>query len=177
MTAVRLMAGWSRPLVEITGGYALKAVVRLNAAGEWLLTMPPEYLAVALTADSVLVTDGPRVIFAGWIDQVSTGAADDGSMSWGGSEYVFALVVNGTKHLYAMTYASGTFGTPALLPFSNTTFDDESPRFATDDLTLYFGSKGRAGEGSVSTPGGPGRRGRSSRRRGPRGSRGRGVRR
>jgi len=70
-----------------------------------------------------------------------TGPADDGTMSWSGGTYVFALAANGTKHLYAMTYASGTFGTPALLPFSGIAgVDDESPRFATDDLTLYFGS-------------------------------------
>jgi Tol biopolymer transport system component len=61
-------------------------------------------------------------------------------MAWGGGEYVFARTAANTKHLYTMTYANGTFGAPVLLPFSNTTFDDESPRFAPDDLTLYFGS-------------------------------------
>ena len=68
-----------------------------------------------------------------------TGPADDGTMSWSGRELVFALNANGTKHLYTMTYGPGGFGTPALLPFSGTA-DDESPRFSTDDLTLYFGS-------------------------------------
>ena len=73
---------------------------------------------------------------------IPTGAnpADDGTMSWAGGEFVYAQAVGGVKHLHAMTYGSAGFGTPAVLPFSTTMFDDESPRFSTDDLTLYFAS-------------------------------------
>ena len=65
---------------------------------------------------------------------------DDSTMSWGGGELVFARVNgSGNKQLMSMTYTGGVFSAPALLSFSGAV-DDESPRFSTDDLTLYFSS-------------------------------------
>jgi Tol biopolymer transport system component len=71
----------------------------------------------------------------------SANSIDDCTMSWSGTELVYAVQTNGTgnKHLYTMSYTAGMFGTPQLLPFSGVV-DDESPRFSPDDLTLYFAS-------------------------------------
>ncbi len=75
-------------------------------------------------------------------------AEDDSTMSWAGTELVFAIVVGGVKHLYSASYTNGTFGTPALMSFSGVD-EDESPRFSTDDLTLYFGSSRNSGNGTL----------------------------
>jgi Tol biopolymer transport system component len=73
-----------------------------------------------------------------------TNSEDDSTMSWSGSELVYALQLpGGKKHLYTMTYdeTTKTFGTSQVLPFSTTaSIDDESPRFAPGDLVLYFSS-------------------------------------
>jgi hypothetical protein len=83
---------------------------------------------------------GPAAKIAG--ASSATNSEDDSTMTWGVNELVWAVQAGGTgnKRLYAMTYANGTFGTPAALSFSAGVVDDESPRFSTDDLTLYFGS-------------------------------------
>lgn len=75
-------------------------------------------------------------------------AEDDSTMSWAGGELVFAIQSGGVKTLYTMTYTGGAFGTPAVLPFSGTAADDESPRFSPDDLNLYFASN-RGSSGSL----------------------------
>ena len=76
MTTVRLTTGWATTVAQVVGGYTLKAVVRNNAAGEWVLTVPLRYLAAARAADSVVVSDRGAVIFAGWVDAVKTTGAD-----------------------------------------------------------------------------------------------------
>jgi hypothetical protein len=74
----------------------------------------------------------------------TTAAEDDGTIAWNGNELIFARVDGtGVKHLYYASRpdAQSAFGTAALLTNSAAATElDESPRFADDDLTLYFGS-------------------------------------
>jgi hypothetical protein len=70
-------------------------------------------------------------------------AEDDGTLAWNGNELIFARVDGQTKHLYYASRpdAGSPFGTATLLSHStDSTHQDETPRFAADDLTLYFGS-------------------------------------
>jgi hypothetical protein len=69
---------------------------------------------------------------------------DDGTLSWSTLELVFAVqdAVNGGKDLYYTTRPSPTAAwmTPAPLGFNLVGLTEETPRFAADDLTLYFAS-------------------------------------
>jgi hypothetical protein len=78
----------------------------------------------------------------------TTAIEDDATLSATATEMIFAVVdpaAANTKDLYYMSRpsATGTWTTPAKLPF-NSTASDETPRLADNDLTLYFAS-GRAG--------------------------------
>jgi hypothetical protein len=78
----------------------------------------------------------------------TTAPEDDGSMTSSMLEMVFAVpdpANNNNKDLWYMSRTSPTalWGAPVKLGF-NVTQGDETPRFAPDDLTLYFAS-GRAG--------------------------------
>jgi hypothetical protein len=74
---------------------------------------------------------------------------DDASLSSTTNEMIFAVVDAATtgnpKDLWYMARPSptGTWSAPVKLPF-NSTASDETPRFADNDLTLYFAS-GRGG--------------------------------
>ncbi|MCX5741540.1 MAG: hypothetical protein NT062_03470 [Proteobacteria bacterium] len=66
---------------------------------------------------------------------------DDVSLSWSGTELIFARVDTTVKHLYISTLVGGAWSTPVKAPFSAPDANrDESPRFAPNDLTLYFAS-------------------------------------
>lgn len=79
---------------------------------------------------------------------------DDGSLSSTTLEMVFA-VVNANdanrKDLYVQTRPSpaGTWTAPTKLPFSLTGSSEETPRFSSDDLTLYFASDRAGGAGGL----------------------------
>jgi len=67
---------------------------------------------------------------------------DDGTLSHSGLELVFA-VINATDNLKDLFYASrpdlqSAFGIATKLPFSAINSSEETPRFAADDLTLFF---------------------------------------
>jgi hypothetical protein len=68
---------------------------------------------------------------------------DDGALSSNTTELVFAYVdpTTNAKDLYIMTRATPAqpFSGRTRLPF-NSAVSDETPRFSTDDLTLYFAS-------------------------------------
>lgn len=72
---------------------------------------------------------------------------DDGSLTSDGLEMVFSIrdTTAGVKNLFYTKRASltATWSTPTKLAI-NSSASDETPRFSTDDLTLYFAS-GRAG--------------------------------
>lgn len=71
---------------------------------------------------------------------------DDGTLSHSGLEMVFALEDandGGRKHLYYVrrdTPTSTTWTAPVRLGFFLANTTDQTPRFAADDLTLYFAS-------------------------------------
>lgn len=66
---------------------------------------------------------------------------DDGTLTWGGRELVFARKDATEKHLYFSTFNGTTWSTPQKAPFSGASdVRDESPRYSADDLTLYFAS-------------------------------------
>lgn len=71
---------------------------------------------------------------------------DDGTLSHNGLEMVFALEDandGGRKHLYVVrrdTPTSTTWTAPARLGFFIAGTTDQTPRFAADDLSLYFAS-------------------------------------
>jgi len=86
------------------------------------------------------------------IPQASTAAAeDDVTLSSSTLEMIFAIVqANGTKDLYYSSRQSvtGTWTTAVPVPF-NTTTSEETPRFSTDDKTLYFASGRASGNGTL----------------------------
>ncbi len=107
-------------------------------------------------SDAAIPTDS-AVMLGPWSTPAKIGIAsstanfeDDCTMSWSGTELVWAVQTNGTgnKHLYTASYTGGVFGTPAVVSFSGVV-DDESPRFSTDDLTLYFGSSRNSNNGTL----------------------------
>lgn len=97
--------------------------------------------------------DGPAPLGQWGTPQLVPGASttaieDDPTLSAAATEMIFAVVdpaAANTKDLYYMSRpsATGTWTTPVKVPF-NSTASDETPRFADNDLTLYFAS-GRAG--------------------------------
>jgi len=83
----------------------------------------------------------------------TTGSEDDGSLSSTALEMVFAIAdpaANNAKDLYYMSRASATaaWSTPTKLGF-DTTNSEETPRFADNDLTLYFASNRTGGPGAL----------------------------
>jgi hypothetical protein len=83
----------------------------------------------------------------------TTAAEDDATLSATAREMIFAVVdpaAANTKDLYYMSRpsATGAWTTPVALPF-NSTASDETPRFADNDLTLYFASSRAGGVGGL----------------------------
>jgi hypothetical protein len=79
----------------------------------------------------------------------TAGGEDDGGMSSTALEMVFSLREPedaNRKHIYYMSRSTPTseFSTPIRLPFNVTGSSDETARFSSDDLTIYFTS-GRGG--------------------------------
>jgi hypothetical protein len=97
-------------------------------------------------ADTSLGPWGPAVKLPG---ASTTGGEDDGGMSSTMLEMVFSLREpedGNRKHIYYMSRTTPTseFSTPIRLPFNVTGSSDETARFSSDDLTIYFTS-GRGG--------------------------------
>lgn len=126
------------------------------------------WVALAGSACSAQIADGPAVdasisdsddaIDPPWgtpakHPQASddTIAEDDGSLSTTSLEMVFARGTATGKELYLTTRSSlADPWTPAtLLPFNDPTVSDETPRFSTDGLTLYFASERAGGAGDL----------------------------
>lgn len=79
---------------------------------------------------------------------------DDASLSSTTLELVFSIAdpdANNTKDLWHMSRPSpqGAWSAPVRLPFNVTGVSDETPRFAPDDLTLYFASARAGGLGGL----------------------------
>jgi Tol biopolymer transport system component len=76
----------------------------------------------------------------------TTVSEDDVTLSSNTLEMIFAIDGTNGKDLYyaSRTSPSGAWTTPVLLPFNSPTDSDETPRFSSDDKTLYFASD-RAG--------------------------------
>ncbi|MBA3673325.1 MAG: PD40 domain-containing protein [Gemmatimonadaceae bacterium] len=93
--------------------------------------------------DAAGVTLGPwspPIMFGG---AATATAEDDATLAWTENELVFAKNDGATKHLYTMSRADAAspFGLPTLVPFSAAADrQEQSPRFSSDNLTLYFAS-------------------------------------
>lgn len=79
---------------------------------------------------------------------------DDSTLSHDGLQLVFAIANaqdGNRKDLYLAKRAttSAAFMTSMKLPFSATGSSEETPRFSTDDLTLYFASDRAGGAGGL----------------------------
>lgn len=100
--------------------------------------------------DSSLIDAAPDAYVLGaWGAPTKVGGAssatlveDDGSLSSTTLELVFAVAATTGKDLYYASRSSPTtaWTVPAPLGLNLTTSSEETPRFAADDLTLYFAS-------------------------------------
>ncbi|CAN5862677.1 hypothetical protein BH11MYX2_BH11MYX2_03780 [soil metagenome] len=129
----------------------------LSACGTKLATSGDDQRLVddaALDADvdTMPLSDAPGT-FGPWgtpqkIDPAGTAALneDDGTLSSNGLELIFGQqAADGTKHLFVTTRATANdaFATATLIaPIDDATagITSETPRFANNDLTLYFSS-------------------------------------
>ncbi len=109
-------------------------------------------------ADSGVDPPADAVAFGPWTTPMmvpgasGAGDQDDGTVSSSGLELVFALANAADanrKDLYIATRGSTAvpFGTPNKLGFSALGTSEETPRFSTDDKTLYFASDRAGGPG------------------------------
>jgi hypothetical protein len=93
----------------------------------------------ALEPDAlVLGAWGPPAAITTAADAVAN--EDDGTLSYSGLELIYAKANATDKDLFYASRLALTdpFGPGTLLPFSATGTAEETPRFAADDLTLFF---------------------------------------
>lgn len=132
---------------------AALAALLSAACGATITGDPPTNSNVdASTEDGALINepDGPPAdayMLGPWgtpqpMTAINSGAAeDDATMTWGGTEIVFARDDGAQKHLYFSSLVGGVWQAPVKAPFSaNADERDETPRYGADDLTLYFAS-------------------------------------
>lgn len=143
------------------GRYLAGGALLLCACHVRLEELPQEVPVDANGADTPIVdaaVDGGPMLGA-WgppmrIGVAGTGASeDDGTLSSNTLELVFAVAdaTNGGKDLYytSRTSTTAAWQTPVKLPFDQTGPSEETPRFAPDDLTLYFASNRAGGAGGL----------------------------